>query len=124
MMKRYGAFAFLALLAPAMVVAQVQTAPLPPPEQPPTQPDRSERQTGMATFGEAGGQQVIIRSFEPTTFLSSEYSIDFDALDSDGDGFISRREAAAHERLAEEFRGVDADGDGKLSREELRGWIR
>ena len=48
MMKRYGAFAFLALLAPAMVVAQVQTAPLPPPEQPPTQPDRSERQTGMA----------------------------------------------------------------------------
>lgn len=123
-MKRYGAFAFLVLLAPAMAAAQVQTAPLPAPEEPPTQPDRSERQTGMATFGEAGGQQVIIRSFEPTTFLSNEYSIDFDALDSDGDGFISRREAAAHERLSEEFRGVDADGDGRLSREELRGWIR
>ena len=67
---------------------------------------------------------MIIRSFEPTTFLSNEYSTDFDALDSDGDGFISRREAAAHERLSEEFRGVDADGDGRLSRDELRGWIR
>jgi Ca2+-binding EF-hand superfamily protein len=78
----------------------------------------------MATFEEAGGQQVIIRSFEPATALSSDYSIDFDALDADGDGFISRSEAAANERLAEEFRGVDADGDGRLSREELRGWIR
>lgn len=123
-MKRYGPFALIALLAPAIAAAQVQTAPLPVPEEPPTRPDRSERQTGMVTFSQAGGQQVIIRSFEPATVLSSDYSIDFDALDTDGDGFISRAEAAAHERLAEEFRGVDADGDGLLSREELRGWIR
>lgn len=123
-MKRYRLFALTALLAPAIAVAQVQTAPLQEPEGPSTQPDRSERQTGMATFGQAGGQQVIIRSFEPATTLSGDYTIDFDALDADGDGFISRHEAAAHERLAEEFRGVDADGDGLLSREELRGWIR
>ena len=123
-MKRYGPFALVALLAPAIAAAQVQTAPLQEPDEPPTRPDRSERQTGMVTFGQAGGQQVIIRSFEPTTVLSSDYTIDFEALDADGDGFISRREAAAHERLTEEFRGVDADGDGLLSREELRGWIR
>lgn len=123
-MKRYGIFALIALLAPAIAAAQVQTAPLQEPDEPPTRPDRSERQTGMVTFGQAGGQQVIIRSFEPTTVLSSDYTIDFEALDADGDGFISRREAAAHERLTEEFRGVDADGDGLLSREELRGWIR
>lgn len=123
-MKRYGLFALIALLAPAIAAAQVQTAPLQEPDEPPTRPDRSERQTGMVTFGQAGGQQVIIRSFEPTTVLSSDYTIDFEALDADGDGFISRREAAAHERLTEEFRGVDADGDGLLSREELRGWIR
>ena len=123
-MKRYGLFALIALLAPAIAAGQVQTAPLQEPDEPPTRPDRSERQTGMVTFGQAGGQQVIIRSFEPTTVLSSDYTIDFEALDADGDGFISRREAAAHERLTEEFRGVDADGDGLLRREELRGWIR
>lgn len=112
------------LLVPALAGAQVQTAPLPVPDAPATQPDRSERQTGMVTFSGPGGQQVVIRSFEPATALSSDYRIDFDALDADGDGFISRREAAAHETLSREFRGVDVDGDGRLSREELRGWIR
>lgn len=123
-MTLFRTIALTALLAPALALAQVQTAPLPVPDEPQTRPDRAERQTGMATFEEAGGQQVIIRSFEPATALSSDYRIDFDALDADGDGFISRREAAANERLAEEFRGVDADGDGLLSRGELRGWIR
>ena len=113
-----------ALLAPGLAFTQVQTAPLPVPEEPATRPDRSERQTGMVSFDEAGGQQVIIRSFEPTTVLSSDYTVDFDALDADGDGFISRREAAAHDTLSQEFNGVDVDGDGQLSREELRGWIR
>ena len=112
------------LLAPGLALAQVQTAPLPVPEEPATRPDRSERQTGMVTFGEAGGQQVIIRSFEPATVLSGDYAIDFDALDTDGDGFISRREAAVHDTLSQQFRGVDVDGDGQLSRSELRGWIR
>ncbi|MGO1893460.1 MAG: hypothetical protein ACTH0Y_09845, partial [Luteimonas sp.] len=95
-----------------MALSQVQTAPLPVPDEPPTQPDRSERQTGMVSYDEAGGQQVIIRSFEPTTVLSSDYSIDFDALDVDGDGTISRREAAIHETLSQQFGGVDMDGDG------------
>lgn len=122
-MKRLP-IALLALLPAAAAWAQVETAPLPVPDEPATQPDRSERQTGMATFEQAGGQQIIIRSFEPNTALSSGYRIDFDALDSDGDGFISRREAAPQETLSQEFRGVDADGDGRLSREELRGWIR
>lgn len=126
-MNRPGLFTTVALatlLAPALSFAQVQTAPLPAPDEPATRTDRSERQTGMVTFGESGGQQVIIRSFEPATVLSSDYSIDFEALDTDGDGFISPAEAAAHDTLRQQFRGVDVDGDGLLSREELRGWIR
>ena len=123
-MKRYGIFALTAMLTPALAWAQVQTAPLPAPDEPLTRVDRSERQPGMVTFGEAGGQQVIIRSFEPTTVLSSDYTVDFEALDADGDGFISRAEAAGHPTLRQEFGGVDADGDGLLSRDELRGWIR
>lgn len=123
-MKLSGSLLFIALAVPALALAQVQTAPLPVPDEPATRPDRAERQTGMVTFGEAGGQQVIIRSFEPTTLLSSDYSIDFEALDADEDGFISRREASEHPTLRQEFNGVDVDGDGMLSRDELRGWIR
>lgn len=122
--SRLQAAALAVLLAPAAASAQVETAPLPVPDRPATQADRAERQTGMATFQQAGGQQVVIRSFEPKAALSSDYRIDFDALDADGDGFISRGEAAAHETLAREFRGVDADGDGRLGRDELRGWMR
>ena len=123
-MNRFPPFALLALLVPFAALAQVQTAPLPVPDESTTQLDRAERQTGMATFGEAGGQQVIIRSFEPTTALSSDYRVDFEALDADADGVISRAEAADHPTLRQEFGGVDVDGDGLLSRDELRGWIR
>ncbi|MEZ0471070.1 EF-hand domain-containing protein [Luteimonas salinilitoris] len=109
-------------LATASAVAQVQTAPLPePPETTAVTRDRA-RQTGIATFELPGRQQVIVRSFEPDTALPDSYRISFEALDTDGDGFIDRGEAAAHSTLAGEFRGVDVDGDGKLSRAELVGW--
>src|SRR5512138_1592263 len=42
------------------------------------------------------------------------------ALDKDGDGRISRDEAAAAPRLAQNFDKIDADHDGFLTREELR----
>ncbi|MBK8978305.1 MAG: sulfatase-like hydrolase/transferase [Planctomycetes bacterium] len=41
----------------------------------------------------------------------------FDRLDRDGDGRLSREEAARYPRL---FRQLDADGDGFLTRDELR----
>ena len=42
------------------------------------------------------------------------------ALDQNGDGVISRDEAAAHPRLAQSFDRLDANKDGVLSRDELR----
>jgi hypothetical protein len=42
------------------------------------------------------------------------------ALDQNGDGLISREEAAAHPRLGQSFDRLDANQDGVLSREELR----
>lgn len=40
-------------------------------------------------------------------------------MDSNGDGVIDRKEAAAHPRLAQRFDDLDKNKDGKLSREEM-----
>ena len=39
--------------------------------------------------------------------------------DTDRDGRISRAEAAAHPRLAENFDRIDTNGDGFLTKEEM-----
>lgn len=114
----------LAMLLPLAALAQTQTRPLPQADRTPAPATSQGTQTGIATFGNAGEQQVIVRSYEADSILRDQYRIDFDALDSNGDGHLDRREAAAHPTLAAEFAGVDANADGRLDREELRGWIR
>ena len=47
----------------------------------------------------------------------------FIAADADGDGQLSRAEAAALPRVASKFARMDANGDGQLSAEEFRAWI-
>ncbi|HET6264071.1 MAG TPA: hypothetical protein VFD95_04390 [Usitatibacter sp.] len=42
------------------------------------------------------------------------------AADTNGDGLISRAEAAALPRLAERFDAIDANRDGQVSRDEMR----
>ena len=42
----------------------------------------------------------------------------FNELDKDGDGALSRAEAAGKPALVARFKDVDGDGDGKLSRVE------
>ena len=39
----------------------------------------------------------------------------FAALDANGDGFLSRREARRHAGVAANFRAADTDGDGRLT---------
>ncbi|MCD7098185.1 EF-hand domain-containing protein [Stenotrophomonas sp. MMGLT7] len=71
----------------------------------------------------AGQAPVTVRSIQPDSVIG-DYRIDFDALDSDGDGFISRAEAQANPSLAAEFDALDTARSGRLSREQLAGWLR
>ncbi|HBK45636.1 MAG TPA: hypothetical protein DDZ67_04225 [Xanthomonadaceae bacterium] len=70
----------------------------------------------------AGEAAVTVRSIQPNS-VSGNYRIDFQALDSDGDGFISRDEAQANPALADEFDSLDTRRTGRLSREQLAGWL-
>ena len=51
-------------------------------------------------------------------------NIDMSAMDSNGDGRISRAEARSNPTLTAEFRAVDNNGDGVLDAGELKGWMR
>jgi Ca2+-binding EF-hand superfamily protein len=44
------------------------------------------------------------------------------AADTDGNGMLSRQEAAALPRIAERFNAIDANGDNQITFEELRAY--
>lgn len=63
----------------------------------------------------------------------SDYWLDFEALDRNGDGRLSRSEVSrpapshttsvALANLAREFRAMDVNGSGHLERFEVSGWL-
>ncbi len=59
----------------------------------------------------------------PPDSVVGEYKIDFDALDANHDGNLSRAEVRSNATLTGEFRAVDNDSNGRLSKEELKGWM-
>ena len=52
-----------------------------------------------------------------------DYKIDFDALDANKNGSLSRGEVRANATLSAEFGAVDVNRDGRLSKDELKGWM-
>jgi hypothetical protein len=88
-----------------------------------TQPLSSGEVTHQAQLERPRGEaSVIVRSIQPNSVVGN-YRIDFQALDTDGDGRISRAEAQANPALAEEFDALDTRHSGHLSREQLAGWL-
>ncbi|MCC4612612.1 EF-hand domain-containing protein [Xanthomonas campestris pv. esculenti] len=69
-----------------------------------------------------GESSVIVRSIQPSSVAGS-YRIDFQAMDVDGDGRISRTEAQVNPALADEFDALDSRHSGYLTREQLAGWL-
>ncbi|MBD7987849.1 hypothetical protein H9645_07385 [Luteimonas sp. Sa2BVA3] len=90
--------------------AAANAPPAPPPRTPPAVTYPSE-------------PQVTITNSAPDSVVG-EYRIDMAAMDSNGDGRISRAEARANTTLTAEFRAVDNNGDGVLDAGELKGWMR
>lgn len=94
--------------------AQAEASVAPSPEIPPTLPV-----TGTVAIGSG----VTVTS-HPGDSVSSNYDIDFDAMDTNHDGFITRAEAKGNPDLMREFRVVDRNHNGRLTKEELEGWLK
>ena len=70
-------------------------------------------------------ESTVTVTSHPGDSISSNYNIDFAALDSNGDGNIVRAEvnASGNADLMREFHVVDRDNNGRLTRDELKGWL-
>jgi len=55
----------------------------------------------------------------PPPAQSSQHGATFESLDTDGDGRISKAEAAANENVATQFARYDKNGDGYIEKEEV-----
>lgn len=89
-----GAVAFLLPVAGALA----QNAPQPPGD---TQPQPQTSPT------------------EPSPSQGSQQGATFDSLDTNGDGKISREEAAANANVSDQFSRYDQNGDGYIERSEV-----
>ena len=69
----------------------------------------------------ATGEVTVTSS--PGNSISSNYHVDFDAIDANNDGNITRAEAAGNADLMREFHVVDGNHNGRLTREEMKGWL-
>jgi len=126
--RRTAALAVSLFLCTATHAQQAPTpaSSMPLPEGPSairTQPLSSGEVTHQTRLERPRGESsVIVRSIQPSSVVGS-YHIDFQAMDTDGDGRISRTEAQANPALAAEFDALDTHRSGYLTREQLASWL-
>lgn len=78
--------------------------------------------TGNTVTQDAAGGTVFVTSQQPSP-PQHDYRAEFNALDRDGDGSVSRSEASADKYLARAFATYDSDRNDVLSFEEARRWL-
>ncbi|TAK39368.1 MAG: hypothetical protein EPO30_03440 [Lysobacteraceae bacterium] len=69
------------------------------------------------------GNDNVTFTDHPGNSISPNYRVDFDAMDDNGDGVITRREGSGNPDLMREFHVVDLDDNGRLTRAEMKDWI-
>ena len=74
---------------------------------------QAQEATGTATLTDSAGNPVIVTSHHARP-AQEDLQAEFAALDRDGDGGVSPREARVDKYLARSFRLLDADRDGHL----------
>ena len=73
-------------------------------------------------MGASASGQVTVTS-HPGNSISSNYHVDFDAMDANHDGNVNRAEAKGNPDLMREFDVVDTNHNGRLSKDEMKGWM-
>jgi len=68
----------------------------------------------------SAGTQSAAKPTRTAANKSRPQNAAFDALDKNGDGYLTRTEARANPYLASNFKPADRNNDGKLSRAEYR----
>lgn len=104
----------LALVLACTGAASAQTATPTGPPPPST--------TGSTVLQDPLGNTVNIASHLPTP-PARDHRAQFDLIDGDRDGAVSRREAAVDKYLVRAFAALDTDGSGKLGYEEMLRWL-
>ena len=89
---------------------------------PPAAPVPPSDTTSTSTAAAGANGQATVTS-HPGNSISSNYHVDFDAMDTNHDGSISRAEAKGNPDLTREFHVVDSNHNGRLSKEEMKGWL-
>lgn len=103
------------------VPPETAMAPMPPQPQPPPPTMENGGVTGTATARTSAGPAAVIS--HRGMIDATSYKIDFDAMDRNHDGSISRAEARGNANLVREFHVVDANHNGRLSKQELKNWL-
>jgi len=95
-------------------------------ERPPPSPsanaavaDEPQPQTGAALRERPPRERVDRPGDANDEQLRKQAAQEFRGADADGDGFLSRDEAARFPYVSKEFQRVDADGDGRISLQEF-----
>lgn len=78
--------------------------------------------TGQAVTQDVTGRTVFVSSERPVPPVH-DYRAEFDALDRDKDGAVSRSEADADKYLVRAFENYDSDRNDRLSFEEALPWL-
>jgi len=106
-------------MPPGGVPPAPSAAPMPPEAMPPAPP------AAPAAPMAPPGSPVTVREQQPDS-ISSNYKVDYAALDKNGNGSVSRAEvrASGNDDLAREFHVVDGNHDGRLTEAEMKGWLK
>ena len=78
--------------------------------------------TGSTALQDPQGNTVTITSHHPTP-PARDHRAQFDVIDGDRDGVVSRREATVDKYLVRAFATLDGDRDGRLAYEEMLRWL-